>query len=213
MADADVRWLQRLDNYGRSLATLQRAITIANARPLSELEEQGLIQAFEVTHELSWLLLKDFLVDQGVSGISGSRDAVREAVVRELLTPGSEATWMAMILSRHLTSHTYIPGLAHEIAQVIQRNPAVERILLYGSRAMGRHRSGSDIDLCLEAPTMDLGELLILAAELDDLLLPWRIDLQLRHLIDHEGLQAHISRVGRVVLDRSKELNANPRSR
>ncbi len=46
--------------------------------------------------DVRWLLLKDFLVDQGVSGISGSRDAVREAVVRELPTPGSEATWMAM---------------------------------------------------------------------------------------------------------------------
>lgn len=126
MADADVRWLQRLDNYGRALATLQRAITIANARPLSELEEQGLIQAFEVVHELSWLLLKDFLVDQGVSGISGSRDAVREAVVRELLQPGSEATWMAMIRSRNLTSHTYNPGLAHEIAQVILMDYAAQ---------------------------------------------------------------------------------------
>ena len=53
---------------------------------MSELEEQGLIQAFAFTHELSWLLLRDFLMDQGVSGISGSRDAVREAVARELLT-------------------------------------------------------------------------------------------------------------------------------
>ncbi len=108
-----------------------------------------------------------------------------------------------------------IPGLDHEqssqLLAVIQRNPAVERILLYGSRAMGRHRSGSDIDLCLEAPTMDLGELLILAAELDDLLLPWQIDLQLRHLIDLEALQAHITRVGRVLWDQSKELNATPR--
>jgi nucleotidyltransferase substrate binding protein (TIGR01987 family) len=63
------------------------------------------------THELSWLLLKDFLADQVVSGISGSRDAVREAEVRELLSPGSEATWMAMIRSRNLTSHTYNPAL------------------------------------------------------------------------------------------------------
>jgi len=85
MADPDVRWLQRLDNYGRALATLQRAAAIARQRALSELEEQGLIQAFEFSHELSWLLLKDFLADQGVSGISGSRDAVREAVVRELV--------------------------------------------------------------------------------------------------------------------------------
>ena len=119
MAASDVRWLQRLENYGRALATLQRALQTARERPLSELEEQGLIQAFEFTHELSWLLLKDYLVDQGVSGISGSRDAVREAVVRELLSPGSEDTWMAMIRSRNLTSHTYNPELAHEIAALI----------------------------------------------------------------------------------------------
>ena len=89
------------------------------SRPLSELEQQGLIQAFEFTHELSWLLLKDFLVDQGVSGISGSRDAVREAVVRELLPACTESTWMAMIRSLTLTSHTYNPPFAAEITQLI----------------------------------------------------------------------------------------------
>jgi nucleotidyltransferase substrate binding protein (TIGR01987 family) len=119
MADADVRWLQRLENYERALGTLERALTLAASRPLSELEQQGLIQAFEFTHELSWLLLKDFLVDQGVSGISGSRDAVREAVVRELIAAGTEATWMAMIRSRNLTSHTYNPALAQKITQLI----------------------------------------------------------------------------------------------
>ena len=119
MADADVRWLQRLENYERALATLERALTLAASRPLSELEQQGLIQAFEFTHELSWLLLKDFLVDQGVSGISGSRDAVRQAVVRELLPAGTESTWMAMIRSRNLTSHTYNPAVAREIAELI----------------------------------------------------------------------------------------------
>jgi nucleotidyltransferase substrate binding protein (TIGR01987 family) len=118
MADADIRWLQRLENYSRALATLQRAIATARLRPLSELEEQGLIQTFEFTHELSWLLLKDFLVDQGVSGISGSRDAV----VRGLLSAGSESTWMAMIRSRNLTSHTYNPALAREIAELIQHS-------------------------------------------------------------------------------------------
>jgi nucleotidyltransferase substrate binding protein (TIGR01987 family) len=130
MADADVRWLQRLDNYGRALATLQRAVALAQERALSELEEQGLIQAFEFSHELSWLLLKDFLADQGVSGISGSRDAVREAVVRELLPPGSEATWMAMIRSRNLTSHTYNPALAREIATLIVESyaPALQEL-------------------------------------------------------------------------------------
>ena len=121
MTNRDVRWLQRLENYCKALAALQRAIAIANQRALSELEEQGLIQAFEFTHELSWLLLKDYLADQGVSGISGSRDAVREAMVRELLPVGTEETWMAMIRSRNLTSHTYNPELAHEIASLIQQ--------------------------------------------------------------------------------------------
>ena len=53
MADADVRWLQRLENYERAVATLERALTLAANRQLSELEQQGLIQAFEFTHELS----------------------------------------------------------------------------------------------------------------------------------------------------------------
>ena len=57
--------------------------------------------------------------NQVLSGISGSRDAVREAVVRELLPAGTESSWMAMIRSRNLTSHTYNPALAEEITQLI----------------------------------------------------------------------------------------------
>ena len=114
MTTPDIRWIQRLDNVQRALATLQRAIDLGQSRPLSELEEQGLIQAFEFTHELSWLLLKDFLVDQGVAGISGSRDAV----------------WMAMIRSRNLTSHTYNPAVAREIADLIvhRYGPAFQQL-------------------------------------------------------------------------------------
>ena len=119
MTSQDIRWIQRLENFQRALATLQRAIDLGHSRPLSELEEQGLIQAFEFIHELSWLLIRDFLVDQGVAGISGSRDAVREAVVRQLLPQGDESVWMAMIRSRNLTSHTYQPAVAREIAGLI----------------------------------------------------------------------------------------------
>jgi len=130
MADSDVRWLQLLENYGKALGMLQRALEIASAGALSELEDLGLIQTFKSTHELSWLLLNDYLGDQGVSGISGSRDAVREAVLRELLTAGTEDIWMAMIRSRNLTSHTYNPALAHEIAELIQRSyaPALQSL-------------------------------------------------------------------------------------
>ena len=119
MTTPDIRWIQRLDNFQRALATLQRAIDLGQSRPLSELEEQGLVQAVECAHELRWLLIRDFLVDQGVAGISGSRDAVREAVVRQLLPQGDETVWMAMIRSRNLTSHTYNPAVAREIADLI----------------------------------------------------------------------------------------------
>ena len=119
MTTPDIRWIQRLENFQRALSTLQRAIGLAQSRPLSELEEQGLIQAFEFTHELSWLLIRDFLVDQGVAGISGSRDAVREAIARQMLPQGEESVWMAMIRSRNLTSHTYNPAVAREIAELI----------------------------------------------------------------------------------------------
>ena len=71
MADADVRWQQRLENYERALAKLERALSLTAIRPLSALEQLGLIQTFKFTHELSGLLLKNFLVDQGVSGFSG----------------------------------------------------------------------------------------------------------------------------------------------
>ena len=130
MTTPDIRWIQRLENFQRALATLQRAIDLGLSRPLSELEEQGLIQAFEFTHELSWLLIRDFLVDQGVTGVSGSRDAVREAVARQLLPQGDESVWMAMIRSRNLTSHTYNPAVAREIADLIvhRYGPAFQKL-------------------------------------------------------------------------------------
>ena len=96
-----------------------------------------------------------------------------------------------------------IPGIpdaeSTKVLELIQRHPRVRRVVLYGSRALGRHRPGSDLDLCLDAPDMELGELQELGGALDDLLLPWRIDLQLRHLIDHKGLLDHLERVGQVV--------------
>ena len=105
-----------------------------------------------------------------------------------------------------------IPGIpqveSQQLLELIQSHPHVQSVVLYGSRALGRQRAGSDIDLCLEAPSMELGELLELGAELDDLLLPWNIDLQLRHLIAHEGLLAHIERAWQELWKRSPNAKA-----
>jgi predicted nucleotidyltransferase len=74
--------------------------------------------------------------------------------------------------------------------------PQINRVILYGSRAMGKHRLGSDIDLCIEADSLGLTELLSIENRIDDLLLPWKIDLSLAHKIDNAALLEHIRRVG-----------------
>ena len=112
--NSDSRWIQRFDNYGRALQTLRNAAELATQRPLSELEQQGLIQGFEFTHVLAWNLLKDFLEAQGIAGLIGSRDAIRTAFKNGLLEEGE--TWMEMIKARNLSSHTYQQDLAQRIA-------------------------------------------------------------------------------------------------
>ena len=72
----------------------------------------------------------------------------------------------------------------------------MQEVWLYGSRAMGRHRPGSDIDLTLLAPGLGHHDRLRLMAALDDLLLPWSIDLSLLHELP-EPLRQHVARVGR----------------
>ena len=107
----DIRWVQRFDNYQRALAQLTKFI---DKGELNELEEQGLIQAFEYTHELAWNVLRDYLREQGNPNIYGSRDATREAFKLELIQDGD--SWMDMIRDRNRTTHTYNQETAQAIA-------------------------------------------------------------------------------------------------
>ncbi len=118
--EQDVRWHQRLENYSKALGQLEKAVSLSQERELSDLEEQGLIQAFEFTHELSWNLLKDYLIFQGNSSITGSRDATREAFRLGLIADGEN--WMEMIKSRNQSSHTYNEAVADEISSRITEN-------------------------------------------------------------------------------------------
>lgn len=117
MTDQDIRWLQRLSNYQRALGQLTRAVELAQSRPLSELERQGLIQAFEFVFELAWNLMKDYFVYQGNPAITGSRDAIRTAFKQGLVVDGEG--WMEMIKSRNQTAHAYNECIAIEIAERI----------------------------------------------------------------------------------------------
>jgi len=117
MPDQDIRWKQRLDHYCTALGQLGNAVDLAAERSLSDLEKQGLIQAFEFTHELAWNTLRDFFLYQGNMDIHGSRDASREAFRQGLIENGD--VWMNMIKSRNMSSHTYNKKTADEIIAAI----------------------------------------------------------------------------------------------
>ena len=93
------------------------------------------------------------------------------------------------------------------IRQVLASHPEVESAILYGSRALGRHRPASDIDLTLTGPALTgpalSGDVLArIDADLDDLLLPWVIDLSVLATISHPALLEHIQRAGVVLYRR-----------
>ncbi|MBF0293989.1 MAG: nucleotidyltransferase substrate binding protein [Magnetococcales bacterium] len=113
----EIRWKQRFDNYLKALQTLDAAMALARERGLSTLEQQGLIQGFEYTHELAWNVFKDYLEHQGIFGLVGSRDATRSAFKNGLITQGD--IWMQMISDRSMTSHTYNQIRAQTIAAAI----------------------------------------------------------------------------------------------
>ena len=88
----DIRWIQRLANFTRALSQLEAAVSLAEQRSLSELEQQGMIQCFEYTHELSWNVLRDYLKDQGTQQLFGSKDTVRAAFAVGLIPQRSESS-------------------------------------------------------------------------------------------------------------------------
>jgi nucleotidyltransferase substrate binding protein (TIGR01987 family) len=113
----DIRWRQRLQSFCKAFGQLSNAARTAGERELSDLEQQGLIQAFEFTHELAWNVIKDFLESRGTPQLYASKDATREGFAKGLIEDGE--AWMAMIQSRNRTSHTYNEETADEIAQAI----------------------------------------------------------------------------------------------
>ena len=114
MENKDVRWKQRLQNFKKAFAQLEKAV---NTPDLNELERLGLIKAFEFTYELAWTTLKDYLVDIGYTELMGSKDTFRQAYQLGIISDGE--VWMEMVKSRNLTSHTYNQETAESIEEDI----------------------------------------------------------------------------------------------
>lgn len=89
-----------------------------------------------------------------------------------------------------------------KIINVFSSHPHIQQVILYGSRAKGNFRNGSDIDLTIRGEAVTLSQLLKIENELDDLLLPYKIDLSLLHKMHDPDLIEHIRRVGIVIYDK-----------
>src|ERR1700740_1308954 len=98
----DHRWLQRLQNYQRSLSHLDQAIKTIDDRDteaMSDLEKQGVIKCFEMAFELAWNTLQDYFYEQGYNLEKGPRSAIQQAFKDNLIKDGD--VWIAMIKSRN----------------------------------------------------------------------------------------------------------------
>jgi predicted nucleotidyltransferase len=89
-----------------------------------------------------------------------------------------------------------------KIQSVFANYGNIEKAILYGSRAKGNYRNGSDIDLALIGENLDLSTLFKIENEIDDLLLPHKIDLSLLHKIENDELLEHINRVGKIFYEK-----------
>ena len=82
-----------------------------------------------------------------------------------------------------------------KIKAVLFSMQGVEQVILYGSRAKGNYREGSDIDLTVKGE-LTFDNLVKMSVNLDDLNLPWEIDISLYSQINNKDLLDHIDRIG-----------------
>lgn len=92
---------------------------------------------------------------------------------------------------------------SQKIRAIFSSYNQIEKVLVYGSRAIGNYRNNSDIDLSLIGNKIDFDILLKIENQLDDLLLPYEIDLSIYHKIENSDLIDHINRVGIIFYEKN----------
>jgi len=116
MENQDVRWKQRFQNFEKAIKHLESALQLANP---DFLQKAGIIQFFEMSYELAWNCLKDYLEEQGFSDVKSPRSAIKKAYEIDLIGDGH--SWLELLVDRNLTSHAYDDEKANEIEQLIHQ--------------------------------------------------------------------------------------------
>ena len=123
----DIRWKQRFDNLQRAYGRLHQAVEANAGQPDNDLIQMALIKAFEMTFELSWKTVKDFLTYNGVD-VKLPREVIKQAFANDIIIDGQ--VWIDMLENRNQIAHTYDEGRARETVQQICRSylPAIEQL-------------------------------------------------------------------------------------
>lgn len=115
--DNDVCWKQRFQNFESTLKHIKEALDIKDP---DIIQRAGMIQFFEMSFELSWNMLKDYLEEQGFTEVKSPRESIKKAFETGLISDGHG--WLKMMEDRNLTSHAYDEETAKEIEKVIRNN-------------------------------------------------------------------------------------------
>jgi nucleotidyltransferase substrate binding protein (TIGR01987 family) len=115
MENQDIRWKQRFQNFSKSMQHLGNALQIPNP---DIVQKAGIIQFFEMSFELAWNMVKDYLEEQGFADIKSPRSALKKAFETGIIENGHD--WMDLLIDRNLTAHTYDDQKATEMEQMIK---------------------------------------------------------------------------------------------
>ncbi|MCD4831559.1 MAG: nucleotidyltransferase substrate binding protein [Anaerohalosphaeraceae bacterium] len=99
--EKDIRWKQRFENFQRAYKLLEQAL---NIKVPSQVERAGMIQFFEMTFELSWKMMKDYLESEGFV-VNSPKEAIKQAFRADVIKDGQG--WIDILAGRNLTVHTY----------------------------------------------------------------------------------------------------------
>ncbi|MBI3541469.1 MAG: nucleotidyltransferase substrate binding protein [Deltaproteobacteria bacterium] len=109
-----LRWKQRFQNYEKAFSQLEKAMLIQNP---SEIERAGLVQFFELTFELAWKTLKDYLETQGFQP-NTPREVLKQAYQSQCISRGD--IWLEALDNRNLTVHVYDDATSLQVIQLIR---------------------------------------------------------------------------------------------
>lgn len=128
MENNDIRWKQRFQNFEKAITHLEAALQLKNP---DMLQKAGIIQFFEMSYELAWNTIKDYLEEQGFVDVKSPRSAIKKAFEVGLIDDGH--SWMELLLDRNLTSHAYDEEKATEVEKLIHQKYYPLLSVLYNS--------------------------------------------------------------------------------